>query len=95
MEDAGTIDPTEMSNSPAIIKKPDRQGDDAHLGGDVQPARPARGAHEDRTAQDAKKVNTTTKPISDPVSGRRASAPSEARAAVVCVWDVICWGTPA
>ena len=59
-----------------------RDGDDAQLGGDVQPARCAAGGQELLAAEIAKKTKTLMVPISAPVSGRRSRLPSDARARV-------------
>ncbi len=41
IEAAPTTEPVERSNSPAIIRSPIGNGDDAELGGGVEPARRA------------------------------------------------------
>ena len=75
------MEPTEMSNSPAIIKSPTGRAmiptSAAMFSQLDQPGAPMKTA----PPRYAKKANTTTKPINDPVSGRRASAPRDTRPA--------------
>ena len=55
-----------MSSSPAIISRPTGNGDDAELGGNVQPARSAAGLQEIRRRRRSRRRSDAIRPNSEP-----------------------------
>jgi hypothetical protein len=62
---------------PGDHQKADGKGDDAKLGSNIKPTCGSSGGQKISAAKDRNDYETATRPMSDPISGRRTRLPND------------------